>query len=488
MPSYLIVVNNPERWKLHVGEAQVVAARSYLTDPTYSSSRRFKVLNLCRSYKYQSLGYYVSLLAEARGHRPMPSVSTIQDFRSQSIIRNLAAETQDLIQKSLTGLQSDKFTLSIYFARNLARRYDRLCRALFNLFPAPLLRANFTRDEDGWHLQTLSPISSSEIPEGHREFVLEAARDYLMTRSGPRATRKPFRYEIAMLVDPEEATPPSNEQALKRFERAAAEMRLHIERITKEDYGDLGEYDGLFIRATTAVNNYTYRFARMAQSSGMVVIDDPLSILRCTNKVYLFERLAQARLPMPKTMVVHRDNLEEALRHLGLPIILKQPDSSFSQGVSKAESREEFIEKVTKLFEDSELLIAQEFLPTQFDWRIGVIDGEAFYACRYEMANGHWQIYNHKANGDEKYGMAEAMPIEHVPDSVRDIATRAARLMGEGLYGVDLKEIDGKAYLIEVNDNPNLDADVEDKALGMELYARVLRTFLKRLEARHRDA
>ena len=36
----------------------------------------------------------------------------------------------------------------------------------------------------------------------------------------------------------------------------------------------------------------------------------------------------------------------------------------------------------------------------------------------------------------------------------------------EGLFGVDLKEVDGKACLIEVNECPNIDHGVEDQVLG----------------------
>jgi hypothetical protein len=63
MPRILFVVNNPDRWPLHLPEVEVVAARTYLADPTYSALRNCKVYNLLRSYAYQSLGYYVSLLA-----------------------------------------------------------------------------------------------------------------------------------------------------------------------------------------------------------------------------------------------------------------------------------------------------------------------------------------------------------------------------------------------------------------------------------------
>lgn len=79
---------------------KVVPAREYLTNPLYSELRGVKVFNLCRSYRYQSNGYYVSLLAEARGHKPLPNVATILDLKSQTVIRIASDELDDIIQKA----------------------------------------------------------------------------------------------------------------------------------------------------------------------------------------------------------------------------------------------------------------------------------------------------------------------------------------------------------------------------------------------------
>jgi glutathione synthase/RimK-type ligase-like ATP-grasp enzyme len=63
-------------------------------------------------------------------------------------------------------------------------------------------------------------------------------------------------------------------------------------------------------------------------------------------------------------------------------------------------------------------------------------------------------------------------------------ALRAARPIGNGLYGVDIKQARGQCYVIEVNDNPNIDAGVEDKILTDELYRRIMAVFLRRIERR----
>ncbi|MFM7160597.1 MAG: RimK-like ATPgrasp N-terminal domain-containing protein, partial [Planctomycetaceae bacterium] len=81
--STLIVVNNISEWKFHIPGVEVTDARSYLTQPRFGSLRGVKLFNLCRSYRYQTAGYYVTLLAQARGHRPCPNITTIQDMKSQ---------------------------------------------------------------------------------------------------------------------------------------------------------------------------------------------------------------------------------------------------------------------------------------------------------------------------------------------------------------------------------------------------------------------
>ena len=79
--TILIVVNNPRDWPLNIPGVTVVPARAYLTDPAFGEDRGARVFNLCKSYRYQSLGYYVSLLAEARGHKPLPRAGTIEDLQ-----------------------------------------------------------------------------------------------------------------------------------------------------------------------------------------------------------------------------------------------------------------------------------------------------------------------------------------------------------------------------------------------------------------------
>lgn len=481
--QHLIVVDSDAGVFDRLEGARVVGARDYLANPEWSALRGARVYNLCRSYRYQATGYYVSLLAAARGHRPLPSVATMQDLKSPNVVRLVSTDLQERMQKSLKLIHSGEFTLSIYFGRNLAERHRVLSKALFSLFPAPLLRAEFRRINDEWLLKRLGPIAISEVPESHLDFLKDSARRFF-SGERPRGTQsKKTRFDLAMLVNPAEAHPPSDEKALQGFERAGAELGFYVERIGPEDIGRLAEFDALFIRETTAVNHHTYRFARKAAAEGLVVIDDPDSILKCTNKVYLAELLARHNVPAPKTLLVHRDNVDEIESRLGLPVVLKQPDSAFSVGVVKVMDAGELKPAVRRLLKSSELIVAQEYLPTAFDWRVGIVDGRALYVCRYHMARGHWQIIKHDEARGMDEGNVDTLAVGEAPDLVVKTALKAAGLIGNGLYGVDLKEADGKVMVIEVNDNPSIDAGIEDEVLKRALYREVLGVILKRVEA-----
>jgi glutathione synthase/RimK-type ligase-like ATP-grasp enzyme len=478
-----VVVNNPKRWPLQLSGVEVIQARKYLTEPTFSRISGARVFNLSRSYRYQSLGYYVSLLATARGHRPIPDITTIRDLQMPAIIRLVSDELDTLMQKSLAPIKAPRFTLSIYFGQNTAKRYARLSRSLFNLFPAPMLRAEFAQNEK-WQLQNIKPIGVSEVPEAHRDFLVQAADEFFSSKFRTTRKQKPARWYMAMLHRPNDPCAPSNTKALQRFIRAGRKYDIDVSLITRDDFGRLAEFDALFIRETTNVTDHTFRFSRCAETEGLVVIDDSGSIIRCANKVYLAEMMARFHVRTPRTLIVHKDNLDLVFYELGLPCVLKKPDSSFSQGVIKVNTRDELETEALKMLARSELIIAQEFLPTEFDWRIGILNQQPLYACRYYMAHNHWQIINHRRHGRHAVGNSETLRIEDAPEPVVRQALRAAHHIGNGLYGVDLKQSNGKIYVIEVNDNPNIDHGVEDEALEHTLYEKIMQVFAQRLESR----
>ena len=336
-----------------------------------------------------------------------------------------------------------------------------------------------------WRLRSITPIPVGEIPKSHGAFLRQVIENHF-ARRGPagRAGRSTqYEHDLAILTDENERSPPSNREALKRFERAARANGFDVEFLSRDDYGRIAEFDALFIRTTTAVNHHTYRFASRARAEGLVVVDDPESIIRCGNKVYLVELAKRLDLAIPPTMVVgSRTQTDEIVRELGLPCVLKQPDSAFSEGVFRADTRDELADGLERLLSRSDLVVVQSFMPTEFDWRVGVFDRQPLFVCRYFMAEGHWQIYHHGQKSTTS-GESETIAVEHAPRDVLRLALKTANAIGDGFYGVDIKTVGGRHVLMEVNDNPNVDRGVEDAVLGDALYERIMKGLRTRVDA-----
>ena len=479
----VVVVDQARKWPIAMAGVEVVSARDYLSQERFRNSERYHVLNLCHSYKTHSVGYYVSLLASARNHRIVPLVMAVKDLTNLAIAQSLLEEIHAFVQQRLAAVKEATFELPVILGKTPDVTFTALAKKLFSLFEVPFFSVVFTRAAH-WKLRQIKRLSLTSILQNDAYILQQAVERYFQRKRYPRAQLKHYKYDLAILVNPEDKTPPSCPLALERLRRAAEQIGFFVEFIDKRDYRRLCEFDALFIRETTGIENHTYRFARHAYTEGLVVLDDPWSILRCSNKIYLYERLARGRIRQPRSWLLTRHTMSAALKKsLTYPLVLKLPESSFSLGVYKVEDEAELSERLKAMFRHSDLVIAQEFLLSSYDWRIGVLDQHPLFACKYYMAAGHWQIYNWQPDNPAHHsGHAEAIAMDQVPQTVLKAAVKSSALIGDGLYGVDIKEVNGKVYVIEINDNPNIDAGVEDILLGDELYLTIMRSFYQRIE------
>lgn len=478
----IIVINQPHKWTFENVNAKVISVKEYISNQVYHSNADYRIFNLCTTYKYQSYGYYVSLLASARGQRVVPSATTIRDFRSLNIIRSVTTEIEDLIAQSLEKIKGTSFCLNAYFGYTQVRGFSKLAMKLYQLFEAPLFSVQFIKHET-WLIKEIKVLTLNKLPESEFAYISKFAEKYFDKKRFNKTKLTAYKYDLAILVNPHEKTPPSCARALQRFKVAASKRGIYTEYITKQDFDKINEFDALFIRETTSVSDHTYEFSRMAYAEGLVVIDDPWSIMKCSNKIYQNEIFKKNRVLTPKTMVLTKNLYSKKdLDEINYPTVLKQPDSAFSLGITKVENKEEAIDALNNLFKKSDMVISQEFLYSDFDWRIGVLDNKPLFACKYYMSKGHWQIYNWKGEEEDYAGDSETMSIDEVPEIVVKTALRAASLIGDGLYGVDLKMINGLVYVIEVNDNPNIDADIEDLYLKEGLYDKIIDSIYNRIE------
>lgn len=267
--------------------------------------------------------------------------------------------------------------------------------------------------------------------------------------------------------------------ALTNFRIAAGKLGHDCDFIFRSEIMSIPRFDGLLIRALTDPLNTSYVAARMAQAHGLRVIDHPDSILVCCDKVNMYQHLMRAEVPMPETCFLTDDQVtpeqaHELFEQYGTPLVLKAPNSSFSAYVEKVHDAASFVKVGKRFLRRADRLVVQQYLPSSFDWRVTILDGKVLFVVKYVMGAGAWRIHDRDEAGRENLCTVEGIDRSQVNPKLIEVALAAGKAIGNSLYGIDIKEFDDGFMVIEVNDNPNIDAGLEDMN-NPEVYRNVVR-------------
>src|SRR5438876_4075896 len=306
MTGWVILVDQPKDLPNAETPNKVITTSGYFVRPRSFDMGRQKLVNLARSYGYLSKGYYASLLAEARGHRVMPTVETMLELREAKLYEHALPKLEDELNRCARRADfqpEGEFKLLVCFGIARDPRFESFGRLLFDWFRCPALEVNV--ESGAWlSIERFRPRNITRLANGEATFLRESLHQHTKREWRDPKARTQAKYDLAILYDPNEKMPPSSPASIKYFARIAEKHSVDIEPITRRQLAELAEYDGLFIRETTSIDNHTYRFARRAWQEGMPVIDDPISMIRCTNKLFLMELLGSNQVPMPQTVML----------------------------------------------------------------------------------------------------------------------------------------------------------------------------------------
>ncbi|MEM2147639.1 MAG: RimK family alpha-L-glutamate ligase [Candidatus Bathyarchaeia archaeon] len=268
--------------------------------------------------------------------------------------------------------------------------------------------------------------------------------------------------------------------ALQNFKRAAESMGHEFNFMFRNGLSEIPKYDAVFIRATTDPLYTAYVVSKTAWELGLKVVDDPESIRVCANKVHqyrLFEKYDVPRIPtlfLNKEEFHHR-TIEEIFELFGKPIVLKAPYTSFSKYVEKVACETSFRDVAKRFFRRSDFIVVQKFMPSRFDWRVGVLNNQVLYVCKYMMPKGKWK-HGVKRRGKPSFiwGRTVSLKRDNAPQRLKEVALKACSVVGKGLYGVDIKEVNGDYVVVEVNDNPSIYSGYEDYR-NKDIYEKIIK-------------
>ena len=474
MSEWIILVDGyrdlPQGETIH----KVLSTRDYLGRRGLFEGRRPQIVNLSRSYAYQSAGYYAALLAEARGHRTIPTVQTMLELQKKTLYADALPELETALARDLARAAEPPerpFRLKVFFGRAERPGFERFASLLFDWYRTPAIEVSVCADEPvrikRLALLTLPRISKEDRP------LFDAALDRYTSRRWKQATtRKPVRYSLAVLHNPREPLPPSDLDSLKDLATAGAKMGVEVEPIQKGEFGRIAEFDALFIRETTSIDSHTYRFARRAEQEGQARhrrhrLDDPLHQQDLSEGDPRGAEDRDAEEPRRRVCGRRRDGR----RPLGLPVVVKdsrrlvQPRRPQGRHAARAEGA-------------SRPPLRRDGLPPRAglhaDPRSTGASG-CWAAVRSSCASTAWRRSTGRSSSTRpaasrgKAAFARS-PWADAPAEVVEAGVRAAAAIGDGLLRCGPQERTRGAAVIEVNDNPNMDTRVEGAVLKERMW------------------
>lgn len=216
----------------------------------------------------------------------------------------------------------------------------------------------------------------------------------------------------------------------------------------------LGAFDAIIPRIGANRTYYGTSVVRQFESLDVYTINSSIAITRSRDKLRCLQLLAQRQINIPKTSFASHPTTQEIHSLIkgvdGPPVIIKLLEGTQGIGVVLAETKKAAESVMQAFMSLNTNIIVQEFIKESqgSDVRCFVVGDQVVAAMLRKAGSDEFRSNIHRGGVGE---MVELTQVE------RDIAIKAAKIMGLGLAGVDLLRSDRGPLVIEVNSSPGLE-------------------------------
>ncbi len=215
----------------------------------------------------------------------------------------------------------------------------------------------------------------------------------------------------------------------------------------------LGRPDAVIPRIGSSVTSYGAAVVRHFELMGVYTVVSTEALLRSRDKRSALQYLAAHDIPVPDTVfMATSENVHTALDVLGkeYPVIIKMLQSTQGDGVLLGENKQSAIAMATSFLRIKEEILLQKFIRESNgkDIRVFVVGGEVVATMERSAQQGEFRSNLHRGGDARKI---------KITNEEKDIAIRAADLMGLKVAGVDLLRSKDGPVVLEVNASPGLE-------------------------------
>ncbi len=224
---------------------------------------------------------------------------------------------------------------------------------------------------------------------------------------------------------------------------------------------------------------YGTAVVRQFETMGTYTINSSIAITRSRDKLRSMQLLAMKGIDLPITGFAHSPNdINELINIIGEPpLVLKLIEGTQGVGVVLAETKKAAESVIQAFMGLNQNIIVQEFIREAkgADIRCFVIGDKVVAAIKRQAEAGEFRSNLHRG------GNAETIKI--TPEE-RELAIKAAKIMGLGLAGVDLIRSNRGPLIMEVNSSPGLEGI--EKTTGKDIAAKIIE-YIEKHANRNRD-
>jgi ribosomal protein S6--L-glutamate ligase len=261
-------------------------------------------------------------------------------------------------------------------------------------------------------------------------------------------TQDPGNYSCRALI----AAAERRDHVIEALETRACAINVNADRPeVVVDGKALPHFDAVIPRIGAGITQYGCAVVRQFEATGAYVLNSAAAIAASRDKLATHQILTRAGVAMPITAVgtagVEADQIIAIVG--GAPLVVKLIRGSQGRGVVLAETPQA-ARSVIGAFQDLDAeFLVQEFVAEAqgADIRLVVVGGKVAAAMKRQARAGDFRSNLHRG------GTAS---VEKPSKEEREIAVRAARIMGLDVAGVDLLRTQQGPKILEVNSSPGL--------------------------------
>ena len=250
--------------------------------------------------------------------------------------------------------------------------------------------------------------------------------------------------------------------------------------VSRDDRKSIRYQDGIvslpeviLARTGSATGHFNLSVLRQFERLNVPTLPNSDSIIASKDKMYAYQIMAQAGLPIPKTMLTRfPSNCELVEKQVGFPCVIKVVTGSHGAGVYLCENAKQF-EDLSELISSLDFknsMIVQEYVQHSEgrDLRVIVVGGRVIGAMLRQSTDGSF-----KANISRG---GQGLPFQ-IDDDMELLAIQVAKVLNLDIAGVDLLFHKDGYKVCEANSSPGfkgfeqaLDINVPQKIFD---YARM---------------